>query len=117
MTQRKYPARGAASGIAAAESAEGDGGGNIHKARFAGGRRPGLRQWPGEVAIAQGEGGLMSLTGLPKIPLMVLAACCGGLAYTMTKNEKLVGIFTVTDACRALAEVLGDQHEEPDIVA
>ncbi len=25
----------------------------------------------------------------------------------VTKNDKLVGIFTVTDACRALAEVLG----------
>jgi len=26
----------------------------------------------------------------------------------VTKNDKLVGIFTVTDACRALARVLGD---------
>ena len=35
----------------------------------------------------------------------------------VTKHDKLVGIFTVTDACRALAEVLGDHDEEPDIVA
>ena len=36
----------------------------------------------------------------------------------VTKNGKLAGIFTVTDACRALAEVLGDhEEEEPDIVA
>jgi len=35
----------------------------------------------------------------------------------VTKNGKLVGIFTVTDACRALAEVLGDHDEEPDNVA
>lgn len=36
----------------------------------------------------------------------------------VTKNEKLVGIFTVTDACRALAEVLGEQSGEiDDIVA
>jgi CBS domain-containing protein len=27
----------------------------------------------------------------------------------VTKNDKLVGIFTVTDACRALAEIL-DGH-------
>jgi len=26
----------------------------------------------------------------------------------VTKDDKLVGIFTVTDACRALARVLGD---------
>ena len=26
----------------------------------------------------------------------------------VTKNDKLVGIFTVTDACRALARVLGE---------
>jgi CBS domain-containing protein len=35
----------------------------------------------------------------------------------VTKDGKLVGIFTVTDACRALAEVLGDHDEEPDNVA
>jgi acetoin utilization protein AcuB len=35
----------------------------------------------------------------------------------VTKHDKLVGIFTVTDACRALAEVLADHDEEPDIVA
>jgi acetoin utilization protein AcuB len=30
----------------------------------------------------------------------------------VTKHDKLVGIFTVTDACRALALVLGDHGEE-----
>ncbi len=30
----------------------------------------------------------------------------------VTKSDKLVGIFTVTDACRALAEVL-ESHGEP----
>jgi acetoin utilization protein AcuB len=35
----------------------------------------------------------------------------------VTKHDKLVGIFTVTDACRALAEVLADHDDEPDIVA
>jgi CBS domain-containing protein len=35
----------------------------------------------------------------------------------VTKNDKLVGIFTVTDACRALAEMLQDPAEQDDIVA
>lgn len=35
----------------------------------------------------------------------------------VTKNNKLVGIFTVTDACRALAQVLGEGNEETDSVA
>ncbi len=32
----------------------------------------------------------------------------------VTKHDKLVGIFTVTDACRALAEVLEGHTPEPD---
>jgi acetoin utilization protein AcuB len=35
----------------------------------------------------------------------------------VTKNDKLVGIFTVTDACRALAEVLEAPAEGDDNVA
>jgi acetoin utilization protein AcuB len=35
----------------------------------------------------------------------------------VTKNDKLVGIFTVTDACRALAHVLGEDDREPESVA
>ena len=35
----------------------------------------------------------------------------------ITKNNKLVGIFTVTDACRALAEVLDGHPAETDSVA
>jgi acetoin utilization protein AcuB len=31
----------------------------------------------------------------------------------VTRGGKLVGIFTTTDACRALARVLRDQHPEP----
>jgi acetoin utilization protein AcuB len=31
----------------------------------------------------------------------------------VTRGGKLVGIFTTTDACRALARVLHDQHPEP----
>lgn len=29
----------------------------------------------------------------------------------ITKNDRFVGIFTVTDACRALAQILGEQTE------
>lgn len=35
----------------------------------------------------------------------------------VTKNDKLVGIFTVTDACRALARLLGEEGAEVDCVA
>ena len=35
----------------------------------------------------------------------------------VTKNDKLVGIFTVTDACRALAEVLAGPVERSDDAA
>src|SRR6266699_2588815 len=33
---------------------------------------------------------LMALTALPKIPLFILGASCGGLAWILTKNEKKV---------------------------
>jgi CBS domain-containing protein len=35
----------------------------------------------------------------------------------VTKHGKLVGIFTVTDACRALAQLLGEDEAAPDDVA
>lgn len=35
----------------------------------------------------------------------------------VTKNDKLVGIFTVTDACRALAEIIEGHPSETDSVA
>jgi acetoin utilization protein AcuB len=37
----------------------------------------------------------------------------------VTRNGKLVGIFTTTDACRALVRILREQHPqpEPDIAA
>lgn len=35
----------------------------------------------------------------------------------VTKNDKLVGIFTVTDACRALAEILEGPDSGPDEAA
>ena len=35
----------------------------------------------------------------------------------VTKNDKLVGIFTVTDACRALAEILEGRAQQAGDVA
>jgi flagellar biosynthesis protein FlhA len=31
---------------------------------------------------------LMSFTGLPKLPLLILGSCCGGLAWMLTRNEQ-----------------------------
>jgi flagellar biosynthesis protein FlhA len=32
--------------------------------------------------------GIMMLTDLPRMPLLIMGSCCGGLAYVMTRNEK-----------------------------
>jgi flagellar biosynthesis protein FlhA len=37
---------------------------------------------------------LMGFTGLPKIPLIILGSCCGGLAWTITKGEKQAARIT-----------------------
>jgi len=54
--------------------------------------------------------GLMSFSGLPKAPLLILGLCCGGLAYVITRGEK-----------NAVAKVAAQQREdltkkEPDKV-
>ena len=43
---------------------------------------------PKALVIASSFLGLMLLTGLPKMPLLLLGTCCGGLAYTMDKGQK-----------------------------
>src|SRR3954465_13466668 len=43
---------------------------------------------PKALIIAAGFLALMSMTGLPKIPLFIMGSCCGGLAYMLTRNEK-----------------------------
>ena len=43
---------------------------------------------PKALIIASSFLGLMLFTGLPKIPLLILGTCCGGLAYTMDKGQK-----------------------------
>jgi flagellar biosynthesis protein FlhA len=34
--------------------------------------------------------GLMSVTGLPKVPMLILGSCCGGIAWMLTRTEKKV---------------------------
>jgi flagellar biosynthesis protein FlhA len=43
---------------------------------------------PRAMVIAAVFLGVMVFTGLPKIPLLVLGSCCGGLALTMTRGQK-----------------------------
>ena len=38
--------------------------------------------------------GLMSVTGLPKVPMLILGSCCGGIAWMLTRNEKKVSLAT-----------------------
>jgi flagellar biosynthesis protein FlhA len=55
---------------------------------------------------------LMSLTSLPKPPLLVLGACCSGLAYTLTKNQRR----QIEDKARAEREKLAREKKEPEKV-
>jgi flagellar biosynthesis protein FlhA len=38
---------------------------------------------------------LLMFTGLPKMPLMVLGSCCGGVAYTLSKNQRRAQLAAV----------------------
>jgi flagellar biosynthesis protein FlhA len=55
---------------------------------------------PKALIIAASFLALMSLTGLPKIPLLILGACCGTLAYMLTRTEQ-----------RAIAKTKRDEQE------
>jgi flagellar biosynthesis protein FlhA len=54
--------------------------------------------------------GLMSVTGLPKIPMLVLGSCCGGIAWVLTRSEKRVALAT------AAAELEKTTKKEPEKV-
>jgi flagellar biosynthesis protein FlhA len=43
---------------------------------------------PKSLVIASLFLGLMSIAGLPKLPVLVLATCCGGLAMVLTRGEQ-----------------------------
>ena len=47
---------------------------------------------PKALIIAASFLGLMLLTGLPKMPLLILGTCCGGLAWTMDKGQKKAAV-------------------------
>ncbi len=47
-----------------------------------------LASKPKAMAIAATFLGAMTLTGLPLVPLLVMAGCCGGLAYTLSRSQK-----------------------------
>jgi flagellar biosynthesis protein FlhA len=53
---------------------------------------------------------LMMVTGLPKLPLFVMGACCGGLAFVLSRNEQ-----RATVAARA-KEVEKAAKKEPEKV-
>jgi flagellar biosynthesis protein FlhA len=43
---------------------------------------------PKALAVASGFLVLMSVTGLPKVPVLVMGSCCGGLALILTRGEQ-----------------------------
>jgi flagellar biosynthesis protein FlhA len=53
---------------------------------------------------------MMSFAGLPMIPLMIIGACCAGLAYTMNRTQQNV---IKADAAKAKAE---SSKKEPEKV-
>jgi flagellar biosynthesis protein FlhA len=54
--------------------------------------------------------GLLLFTGLPKIPLLILGSCCGGLAYTLTRGQRR------TARAAAAKEREKAAHKEPEKV-
>ena len=55
---------------------------------------------------------LMSVTSMPKPPLMIMGACCTGLAYVMTTNQKNL----VAEKVRKDREQVTAQKKEPEKV-
>ena len=56
--------------------------------------------------------GLMSITGLPKVPVLILGSCCAGLAMIITRNE---GRVVRAEVARKSAEV-ATAAKEPEKV-
>jgi flagellar biosynthesis protein FlhA len=53
--------------------------------------------------------GLMSITGLPKIPVLVMGSCCGGLALVLTRTENKVAR---SDLAKKSAEAMKKEPEK-----
>ena len=65
---------------------------------------------PKALIIAAAFLSLMMVTGLPKIPMIVLGACCGGLAFVLTRGEKRAALAA------AAAEEAKAPAKEPEKV-
>ncbi len=52
---------------------------------------------PKAILVAGGFLGVMAFTGMPKMPLLIIGACCGGLAFILTRNE---GRKVITDRAK-----------------
>jgi flagellar biosynthesis protein FlhA len=53
--------------------------------------------------------GLMSITGLPKVPVLIMGSCCGGLAMLLTRSQHKV---VRADAARKTADALKKEPEK-----
>jgi flagellar biosynthesis protein FlhA len=53
---------------------------------------------------------LMMVTGLPKLPMIILGACCGGLAFVLTRGERRAALAA------AIAEQAKAPAKEPEKV-
>jgi flagellar biosynthesis protein FlhA len=67
---------------------------------------------PRALVIAAAFLGLLLFTGMPKVPILLLGSCCGGLAYTLDRNEKR----TVAAAANKEREKVAAAKKEPDKV-
>ena len=55
---------------------------------------------------------LMSATGLPKGPTLVMATCCGGLAYVLTRGERRTAL--AAQQARVAAAIVKPEPEKPE---
>ena len=56
--------------------------------------------------------GVMAFTGLPKVPVLILGGCCGGLAYVLSRGEKR----TAAEATKREQEQTAAATREPEKV-
>ncbi|MDB5305523.1 MAG: Flagellar biosynthesis protein FlhA, partial [Phycisphaerales bacterium] len=64
---------------------------------------------PRAMIVAAGFLLLLMVTGLPKIPLLIMGSCCGGLAWMLTRDERRA---TVAAAAREREKVAKKEPEK-----
>jgi flagellar biosynthesis protein FlhA len=67
---------------------------------------------PKALIVAAAFLGLLAFTGLPKVPLLIVGSCCGGLAYVLTRNEQRA----VTAAAARERDTAAAATKEPEKV-